>query len=63
MLRCSDVQARQQVNHKEAVFFPARGVFWSSKYGEIELAGGASKAVAKTYQSINKNKPIKKRIS
>lgn len=44
LLRCSDIQARQQANHKEAVFFPARGVFWSSKYGEIDLAGNANRS-------------------
>lgn len=61
MLRCSDVQARQQANHKEAVFFSARGVFWSSKYGEIVLAGNANVAVTKSPQSVQNNKPIKRK--
>ena len=36
MLRCSDVQARRQDDHKDAVYFVSKGVFWSPKYGEIK---------------------------
>lgn len=61
MLRCSNVQARREANHKEAVFFPARGVFWSSKYGEIALAGSVNKAVTKPSQSAQNNKPIRRK--
>lgn len=45
MLRCSDVQARRQDDHKDAVYFAFRGLFWSVKYGEInwqKLAFGPS---------------------
>lgn len=36
MLRCSDVQARRQDDHKGVAFFLTyKGVFWSSKYGEV----------------------------
>jgi len=29
MLRCSDVQARRGDDHKDAVYFTSKGVFWS----------------------------------
>jgi len=35
MLRCSDAQARRRDDHKEAIYFASKGVFWSPKYGEI----------------------------
>ncbi len=35
MLRCSDVQARRRDDHKDAVYFASKGVFWSPKYGEV----------------------------
>lgn len=38
MLRCSDAQARRQDNHKGAVYFASKGVFWSPKYGEIDIS-------------------------
>ena len=37
MLRCSDVQARRRDDHKDAVYFASKGVFWSPKYGEADI--------------------------
>jgi len=35
MLRCSNIQARRQDDHKDVAFFASKGLFWSPKYGEI----------------------------
>jgi DNA topoisomerase-1 len=35
MLRCSDPLKRRQEDHQEVAFFASRGVFWSSKFGEV----------------------------
>lgn len=45
MLRCSDALARRQDDHKEAVYFSSRNVFWSAKYGEIKNYGNSGKKV------------------
>jgi hypothetical protein len=42
MLRCSDAQARRRDDHKDAVYFASKGVFWSPKYGEVGSASQAS---------------------
>ncbi|WP_179228729.1 type I DNA topoisomerase [Leptolyngbya ohadii] len=44
MLRCSDDSARQQKNHKEAVYFQSsKGGFWSPKFGTVDysVTGGS----------------------
>jgi DNA topoisomerase I len=41
MLRCSSRAARQQKNHKEAVYFQtSKGEFWSPKFSVIESSNG-----------------------
>lgn len=62
MLRCSDVQARRQDNHEGSAFFLTyKGVFWSSKHGEVGKLGSVNKAVAKPHQPIQNSKQIKKK--
>lgn len=36
MLRCSDPKARADKKHKNAVYFPSKGRWWSPKHGELE---------------------------
>lgn len=49
MLRCSDVNARQQKKHEGAVYFQTSNGFWSPKFGELggEQAGKALIPTAK----------------
>ena len=50
MLRCSDVQARRRDDHKDAVYFASKGVFWSPKYGE---AGSAKNGRKRSHPGSN----------
>lgn len=42
MLRCSNIQARRQDDHKDVAFFASKGLFWSPKYGEINTKKSGS---------------------
>jgi DNA topoisomerase-1 len=67
MLRCSDPLKRKQDDHKQAVYFASRGVFWSPVHGEVGKSNSPqkvasptksnqpSRSVNNTSTSVNKN--------
>jgi hypothetical protein len=67
MLRCSDPLKRKQDDHKQAVYFASRGVFWSPVHGEVGKSNSPQKVASptksiqpshqtsNTFTSINKN--------
>jgi DNA topoisomerase-1 len=63
MLRCSDVQARRRDDHKDAVYFASKGVFWSPKYGEVGSASQASSTKISSKSSASKAESKSSRLN
>ncbi len=53
MLRCSDPVKRKQDDHKQAVYFASKGVFWSPVHGEV----GKSNSPEKVASPAKSNQP------
>jgi len=63
MLRCSDAEARRRDDHKDAVYFASKGVFWSPRYGEATSKSSGSKAKSKSSRLTQKKRGTKPTLS
>ncbi|MBW4639397.1 MAG: type I DNA topoisomerase [Gloeocapsa sp. UFS-A4-WI-NPMV-4B04] len=57
MLRCSDPLKRKEDDHKQAVYFASKGVFWSPLHGEI-VKSNSHEQVASSAKSNQPSRPV-----